>query len=402
MTMTETIRAVGEEVEHLTVADRAAHGKAARAKVPRSSHGEWAPALGPPRSPGAAGGAGDHPGARAGPDPPRAHGGVPVRLLPGRGERPGRRPGGRRRTRGCGCSSAVTPTWPTSAASPHRSARWCSTSTTSTRPCPGPFEWDVKRLAASLEIAARSRGFDRKVRTRIVERIGAVLPRGDARLRQDAEPRRLVRPPRRRRHPGAMGRGPRPRRAQELPAGGRQGRVEGPAPGRGQADPARRRRAAGSSATRRCSCPSRSSSRRSIVRELEGSIHQAPAGLPPHPAGRPPPPARELPLRAAGPQGRRRRQRRHPLLGGAHGRPRQQRPALPPGEGGRGVGARALPGQERVRQPRPAGRGGPAAHAGRQRHLPRLGAGRSATTAAPRLLHPPAVGLEGLRRRSTP
>ena len=33
---------------------------------------------------------------------------------------------------------------------------------------PGPFEWDVKRLAASLEIAARSRDFDRKVRTRIV------------------------------------------------------------------------------------------------------------------------------------------------------------------------------------------------------------------------------------------
>ena len=25
---------------------------------------------------------------------------------------------------------------------------------------PGPFEWDVKRLAASLEVAARGRGFD--------------------------------------------------------------------------------------------------------------------------------------------------------------------------------------------------------------------------------------------------
>ena len=33
---------------------------------------------------------------------------------------------------------------------------------------PGPFEWDVKRLAASLEIAARSRDFDRKIRHRIV------------------------------------------------------------------------------------------------------------------------------------------------------------------------------------------------------------------------------------------
>ena len=33
---------------------------------------------------------------------------------------------------------------------------------------PGPFEWDVKRLAASIDIAARSRGFDRKARTQIV------------------------------------------------------------------------------------------------------------------------------------------------------------------------------------------------------------------------------------------
>src|SRR4051794_35169168 len=29
---------------------------------------------------------------------------------------------------------------------------------------PGPFEWDVKRLAASVEIAARDRGFDDKIR----------------------------------------------------------------------------------------------------------------------------------------------------------------------------------------------------------------------------------------------
>ncbi len=35
---------------------------------------------------------------------------------------------------------------------------------------PGPFEWDVKRLAASLEIAARARGFDDKVRRDVVAR----------------------------------------------------------------------------------------------------------------------------------------------------------------------------------------------------------------------------------------
>ena len=41
------------------------------------------------------------------------------------------------------------------------SARWSSTSTTSTRP-PGPLEWDLKRLAASFEIAGRDRGFSAK------------------------------------------------------------------------------------------------------------------------------------------------------------------------------------------------------------------------------------------------
>jgi hypothetical protein len=33
---------------------------------------------------------------------------------------------------------------------------------------PGPFEWDLKRLAASLEVAARARGFDAKVSRAIV------------------------------------------------------------------------------------------------------------------------------------------------------------------------------------------------------------------------------------------
>ncbi len=33
---------------------------------------------------------------------------------------------------------------------------------------PGPFEWDLKRLAASVEVAARSRGFDHALRTSLV------------------------------------------------------------------------------------------------------------------------------------------------------------------------------------------------------------------------------------------
>ena len=36
---------------------------------------------------------------------------------------------------------------------------------------PGPWEWDVKRLAASFEIAARSREFDDKLRKKIVRRV---------------------------------------------------------------------------------------------------------------------------------------------------------------------------------------------------------------------------------------
>lgn len=36
---------------------------------------------------------------------------------------------------------------------------------------PGPWEWDVKRLAASFEIAGRSREFDDKTRTRIVREV---------------------------------------------------------------------------------------------------------------------------------------------------------------------------------------------------------------------------------------
>lgn len=36
---------------------------------------------------------------------------------------------------------------------------------------PGPFEWDVKRMAASFEVAARAREFDETLRRRIVERM---------------------------------------------------------------------------------------------------------------------------------------------------------------------------------------------------------------------------------------
>ena len=91
---------------------------------------------------------------------------------------------------------------------------------------------------------------------------GPLLPRGDARVRDDAKPRRLVRAPRRRepaRRPGQGGR-------QKADEGGPQERQEGPQEeqheGLRSPRPGGRRRAARSSATRRSWSPPESSSPR--------------------------------------------------------------------------------------------------------------------------------------------
>ena len=141
----------------------------------------------------------------------------------------------RRRSPGCGSRRAATPTSPTSASSPRPSATSCSTSTTSTRRCPGPWEWDVKRLAASLHVVARGQ----RPRPASCERgaspdDGADLPRAHGGRSAAGHARALVRPhPRRRRRSTTSRRryraGDRTRRAQ--------GRAQGPRPGRRQADP---------------------------------------------------------------------------------------------------------------------------------------------------------------------
>ena len=46
---------------------------------------------------------------------------------------------------------------------------------------------------------------------------------------------------------------------------------------------------------------------------------------------------------------------------------------------------------------RPARRGGPAPHAGRERHVPRVAAGHGARRPRARLLRPPALGRQGVR-----
>ena len=60
---------------------------------------------------------------------------------------------------------------------------------------PGPFEYDVKRMAASFTIAARNNGFA-KADTRAGDAgIGAGLPGGDGLVRADGDDGHLVRPP---------------------------------------------------------------------------------------------------------------------------------------------------------------------------------------------------------------
>ena len=63
---------------------------------------------------------------------------------------------------------------------------------------PGPWEWDVKRLAASFEIAGRDRGFSEAERRSRGAELGRCVPRVDAQVRRHAEHGRLVRAPRRR------------------------------------------------------------------------------------------------------------------------------------------------------------------------------------------------------------
>ena len=63
---------------------------------------------------------------------------------------------------------------------------------------PGPFEWDVKRLAASLAVAGRDNGFGRQGPPQDRPGGGREVPHGDARVRGPAFPGGLVRAPGRR------------------------------------------------------------------------------------------------------------------------------------------------------------------------------------------------------------
>ena len=166
-TLPTTPSAAPPKVDHPTAAERAERGKAARAKVPRSSHGEWASAA-------------DRR------DPldllaEQATTRVPD-LVPIRHGRMAASAFAFYRGAAYGMAADLAPA-PRSGlnvqlcgdahlanfggfASPERSLVFDINDFDET--LPGPFEWDVKRLAASLDIAARSRQIDAKARTAIV------------------------------------------------------------------------------------------------------------------------------------------------------------------------------------------------------------------------------------------
>ena len=366
----------GTAVEHRTVSERVALGKAARELVPRSRHGEFQPAS-------------------SRPDPvallerqaesrvpelvPIRYGrmlGVAVRLLPGSGADHGRRSGGDTRDSGLRaqlCGDAHLANFGVFA-SPERRLVFELNDFDET--LPGPWEWDVKRLAASLVVAGRDNGYTRRAAATVVARQPCASTA--RRMRQFAgmaQPRGLVCPPRHRR-----------RLEQAARRGSARSRSSG---SRSNLAKARTRDSmhAFSKLThlvdgepRIISDPplivpveelfpgidgaSRSTERvRDFLRGYRRSLQTDRRAL-----------VEQFRFVAPGPQGGRRRQRRHPGLDRAVPGRRRRRPAVPAGEGGAAVGARGVPRQERVRQPRRARGGGPAPDAGVQRHLPGLAA----------------------------
>ena len=163
--------AAGTKVEHFTVGERTARGKAARAEVSRASHGEWEPALHRP-------------------DPvelleEQAQTRVPE-LVPIRYGRMLVSPftfyrgaaylmasdlasGPRTGLHTQLCGDAHLSNFGGFAA-PDRRMVFSINDFDET--LPGPFEWDVKRLVASFAVAGRDRGFDPKQREKINREVG--------------------------------------------------------------------------------------------------------------------------------------------------------------------------------------------------------------------------------------
>ena len=248
---------------------------------------------------------------------------------------------------------------------------------------PGPFEWDVKRLAASLEVAARERGFGAKQRRKTIlsavgayrEAMAGFAPMSSldvwyAHLDVD----RLI-----------------PEFLQALD------RVRTPAVWK-------------AITTARAHDSMQAFDRLTEIVDGEPRIvHDPPIVVPLGEAGRrrarpdpgvagrdgllvpADPPVGPTAPSVAVPPGRRRaqggrgRERRYPLLDRAPAGSRIRLAAVPPGEGGAGLGPGELPAEEHLPQPRSSRGGRAATDAGHERPLPGLaatdvGETRSATT----------------------
>ena len=265
---------------------------------------------------------------------------------------------------------------------------------------PGPFEWDVKRLVASFAVAGRDRGFDSKQRRSINTAVARAYREAMRELRRHGQPRRLVRPPRRRGVRRAR------RQTSDRQAGEalREERREGAR--QGQPEGVRQAHARSSTASRG------SSSDPPLIVPIEDARAAEPSAT----ASRTTLRGVIRSYRRTLTADRRRLLERYRYVHAARkvvgvgsvgtrawivlllGRD-DERPAVPAVQGGRGVGARAVPRQEHAQQPRPARRRGPTHDAGHQRHPPRLDQDRVLRRRRARLLRPPALGREGLRAR---
>ena len=118
-----------------------------------------------------------------------------------------------------------------------------------------------------------------------------------------------------------------------------------------------------------------------------------------HARRRPAPPPAELAARSHRSQGGGSRQRRDTRMDRPAPGPRCIRSALPAVQGGPELRAVRVPGQERLRQPRPTRRRRSAIDAGGQRQSSSAGTACRIGWQDPRLLRTSAVGLEGICRR---
>ena len=264
---------------------------------------------------------------------------------------------------------------------------------------PGPFEWDLKRLVASFAVAGRDLGFDaRERRGGQPGRRAGPIARPCARFASMSDARSLVLAHRRGRD------------RQQCPAAAsakRRKRIDKNIAKARAKDSLR----AFDKLTTMVDGEPRIASDPPLIVPIEELVGGAEAAeieefargvhplVPAHPDRRPPAPARALPLRRTPPARWSGSAASAPAPGSCSARPRRRRPALPAAQGGRGLGARAVPGQEQY-----------ANHGQRVVEGQRLMQAASDIMlgwqavagldgVAARLLRPPALGPEGLGHR---